>query len=81
MVLKGSDLRLNAYAPFGEIVVQLLDADGVLLKGFTSRAITADGLELPVSWTGDCDVKSLDGRPVQIKFRLTNARLYSYWCE
>ena len=81
VLLDGSTLHINAYAPFGRIVVELLDEGGNPIEGYRSLPITADGIDLTVKWSGKEQLAKLAGRPVQIKFHLTNARLYSYWTK
>ena len=81
VLLDGTALHINAYARFGKIVVELIDKDGNPIEGYTSTPITDDGLDLPVKWTAKVSLKELAGKPLRIKFNLTNARLYSYWCE
>lgn len=78
VTLGGKALTLNAEARAGEIRCQLLDAGGKPLPGFTyaeCRAISADGLELPVRWKRG--LETLKGRPVQLEVRLRQAKLYA----
>jgi len=42
-------------------------------------AVTQDGVDLPVRWGLD-GRRVLPDQPVRLRFELTNARLYSYWC-
>ena len=81
VLLDGANLHINAYARFGKIVVELLDQEGNPIDGYRSLPITVDGLDLPVKWTGKDNLGEWAGKPVQIRFNLINARLYSYWCQ
>ena len=76
----GSDLRINAKADFGQITAEVLDDKRQVIPGFSeaeSAAVQADRVDQPLRWkTGQ--LASLRGRPVRLRFRLRNARLYSY---
>jgi len=73
--LTGARLHLNAKCDFGEIVVELLKENGEILA--RSKLLQRDGLDIPVEWTGE--VTQTD-RPVVLRLRLKNARLFSLWC-
>jgi hypothetical protein len=73
--LKNTALHLNAKSDFGEILVQLLDANGQVAA--QSKAIQRDGLDVPVIWSGP--VKQPMG-PVTLRIKLRNARLFALWC-
>ena len=40
-----------------------------------------NGIRLPVAWKNGKDLATIAGRPVRIRFRLHNARLYSFWAS
>ena len=73
--MKGTALHLNSKADFGEIVIDLLDANGKLLA--RSNAVQRDGLDIPVEWTEP--LKSIL-EPTQLRIKLKNARLFALWC-
>jgi hypothetical protein len=76
MELTGTTLHLNAQASFGEINVELLDAnDRSLAK---SKPIQRDALDIPVEWTAPA-LNPLE--PVKLRFNLKNARLFALWCS
>ncbi len=70
-------LHLNAKCDFGQIVVEVLGADGEPVA--RSKPVRADGLNLPVQW----ETGSLDGidKPVTLRITLRNALLFSLWCS
>lgn len=74
--LKGTALHLNAKSDFGEIIVELLDANHKPLA--KSKPIQRDSLDFPVAWTGDIEPPS---GPVTLRIKLTNARLFALWCR
>jgi hypothetical protein len=74
--LKGTTLHLNAKSDFGEIVVELLDANHKPLA--KSKPIQRDGLDIPVHWTSE--VEQLSG-PVTLRIKFKNGRLFALWCR
>ncbi len=78
----GNYLFVNVDAPRGRLYVELCDEDGKALPGFTRNdclPITIDATKHQVKWkTGD-SVQPLSGKPVRLKFYLTNAKLYAFW--
>ena len=72
--LKGSTLHLNAKSDFGEIVVELLDANDQLLA--RSKLMQRDALDIPVEWTGELARLT---EPVRLRITLKNARLFALW--
>ena len=72
--LKGA-LHLNAQCNFGEIIVELLKDDGVVLV--RSKSIQRDSLDIPVPWSGDMETPQ---NPVALRIKLKNARLFALWC-
>jgi len=77
----GSQLTLNAAtADAGRIRVEIQDAAGRPLAGFAladCRPFHGDALEHTVTWTGGADLGSMAGQPVQLRFELQDADLYS----
>ena len=81
VIFSGKDLLLNYSASVeGSVVVELQDECGNAYEGFEAgscRPLTGDWIEKPVVWT-DADVSTLIGKPVRIRFILTDCDLYSY---
>lgn len=80
--LSGGGLRLNAKADHGRLRVALLAHDETVLEGFgldDCVPVNADGVDLAVGW-GENGQQSLPSHPVRLRFELTNARLFAYWC-
>ncbi len=80
--LMGPVLSLNIEAPRGEFGVEVLDARGRPLAGYSGAAVVSqrsvDGLRLSPQWEDKEDLAELAGQIVRLKFRLRNARLYSF---
>jgi hypothetical protein len=82
--LDGRRLFLNLAAPEGDARVEVLDAKGRPVPGYSgSQAVPVrgDGVRLPVRWKSAKDLTRLRGRTVQLKIQLTNAQLYAFWTE
>ena len=76
----GDTLLLNADAEGGEILVEVLDDQGKTLPGFGTEdfvALTTDSVRHSLIWKGQPDLHQLQGRPLQIRFHLRSARLFS----
>jgi len=78
---EGSALSLNTgTSAAGTVRVEIQDGDGKALKGYALRdcdEIYGDYLERTVTWKGSADVGALAGKPVRLRFALSDADLYS----
>lgn len=75
----GKRLEINAAAPSGSVVVELLNAGGKPLEGFApSDPFAGDDLRHQVKFAGRADLARLAGEPISLRFRLRNAQLYSF---
>ncbi len=81
LVFSGKKLALNfATAAAGSIWVEVRDAAGRPIAGFTRAAcdtLFGDTLGRTVTWGGRSDVSALAGRPVRLRFVMSEADLYS----
>ena len=81
VIFSGEDLLLNFSASVkGSVVVELQDDYGIVYRGFEAKncePLTGDWIEKAVTWK-NADVSSLIGKPVKIRFILTDCDLYSY---
>jgi hypothetical protein len=82
VVFRGSRLRLNVdTGSAGTAFVELQDADGKPLPGFTlaeCEEVAGNFIDQAVYWKGKSDVSSLAGRPVRILIKLKRAKLYAF---
>ena len=79
---EGGVLSLNvSTSAAGSVRVEIQDGDGKALKGHTLRdcdEIYGDSLDRMVTWRkGLADVSALAGKPVRLRFALSDADLYS----
>jgi hypothetical protein len=82
VVFRGDRLRLNVdTGSFGTAFVELRDADGRPIPGFTRadcEEVGGNFVDQAVHWRGTADVSALAGRPVRIHFELKRAKLYAF---
>ena len=66
-----------------QLKVELLDADGNPIPGFTKRDCVvmrgADKTKQLITWKGKQDLTELKGRTIRAKFYLTRGDLYAFW--
>ena len=77
----GGKLRVNVKADFGQLLAEVLDAQGNPIAGFAKQdcdTVGADSLDQPVRWKEHADLRSLRDRVIHLRFFLKNVRLYSY---
>ena len=77
----GNQLVLNySTSAAGSIRVELLDSTGRPIQGYRSqdcRELIGDEIERVVTWNGVSDVSSLAGKPIQVRFLMKDADLFS----
>ena len=81
LVFSGSELEINySTAGAGEIRVELQDADGKEIPGFTigdCDPIKGDAISEIVSWKTVSDVSQIAGKTIRLRFKMREADLYS----
>lgn len=79
---EGKELSLNfATSAAGFTKVELQTADGKPIPGFTldeADILYGDSLDRIASWKGKKDVSSLIGKPIRMKFVMSEADIYSW---
>jgi len=80
VTFSGNRLEINAAVKSaGQVVVELLDAVGRPLDGFSkSDPFKGDEVRHIVTFSGESDVSKLQGKPVTLRFHLADASLYSF---
>ena len=81
-VFGGSRLFINADAKLGHLLVEILDADGNPLAGFSKHdcdVVNVDRIRQTITWNGKSDLMHLAGSAIKLKFHLKNAKLFSFW--
>jgi hypothetical protein len=80
--LEGSRLLVNVDATKGKLLVEVLDAEGKTIPGFSASEAKAyegvDDLRLAPRWKAGHDLSALRGKVIRLKFHLRNAKLYSF---
>lgn len=74
---KGEHLFVNLNAPQGELHVEVLDEAGQVAA--TSEPVRGDSTKLRIPWKNAASLSKLSGKPVRLRFHLTNGQLYSFW--
>ncbi len=82
LTFSGKELRLNAATgAAGSIAVEIQDADGKPLPGFTleeCRAFSGDSTDRALAWKSGSDVSALAGKPVRLRWVLKDADVFSF---
>jgi len=80
--LVGSQLEINVDAKNGQVQLEILDANGMPIPGFSHSEAAmikgVDQLQLKPTWKSYTDVASLKNKIVRLKFHFSNARLYAF---
>ena len=81
LIFQGSQLSMNfASSAFGSLRVEVQDADGKPLPGFTlddSIELYGDTVARNAIWKDSPDLGALAGKPVRLRFVMRDADLYS----
>jgi len=78
----GEELRLNySTSAVGSLRLEIQDAGGEAISGFALEdcaELYGDKLDGPVVWKSDADLSALSGRPVRLRFVMSDADLYAF---
>ncbi|MEO2034710.1 MAG: hypothetical protein ABGZ35_21740 [Planctomycetaceae bacterium] len=83
--LADTELLLNyATSAVGDIRVEIQNTDGTPIRGYTladAEEIVGDQIERKVTWKNGSNLANLAGRPVRLRFVMSDADLYSirFW--
>ena len=81
LIFKGKSLSMNfATSAFGSLRVEIQDADGKPIPGFTladSIELYGDTVARNALWKDNPDLGALAGKPVRLRFVMKDADLYS----
>lgn len=79
----GKYLFVNAKVGKGKLLVEVLDAEGNPIDGFTKKECVAmskaNSTKQLIIWKGKQDLSSLNGENIRLKFYLSDGDLYSFW--
>lgn len=77
----GTKLDINySTSAAGQLRVEIQDAEGAAIPGFAlddCEPIYGDHIARTVSWKEETDVSALAGQPIQLRFEMSDADLYS----
>jgi hypothetical protein len=82
-ILGGGQIAVNVTADHGQACVELLDEAFAPIEGYTQEdavPVTVDDTDVRIAWRDRRSVAELGERPVRLRFRINNARIYSYRC-
>lgn len=80
-VFVGNEILVNADARRGSLRVEVLEADGRPIPGFTAldcQPFHGDSLRHPLKWKGQTDCRQIQGKPIRLRFHLDRSKLYSF---
>ncbi len=82
LVFAGAELRLNhSTSAAGGIRVEIQDAGGRVLPGFALEdcvTLYGDSLDQAITWKDEPDLAALAGKPVRLRFVLTEAEVFAF---
>lgn len=82
LTFTGAELRLNfATGVAGAVRVELQDAAGTVQPGFSlddCEPVFGDAVDRVVAWRAGPGVAALAGRPVRLRFHLSDAEIFSF---
>jgi len=82
VLFSGRRLFANVAAANGELRVEILDENNVVIPAFSAencQPISVDRTLMPITWHGGSDLSPFRGRAVRFRFHLRNASLYAFW--
>ena len=80
-VISGTALAVNAAVAGGEVRVEIRDEAGRPIEGYALEdcdRFVGDAVRHVVAWRGETDLTQMRGTPVQLRFWLRLAKLYSF---
>ena len=81
MTFRGSRLEVNINTSQGSLQVELLDASGKPITGFTRAdclKASKDDLRYTIQWRGKPDLSALQTQSVRLRFYLEQGDLYAF---
>jgi hypothetical protein len=81
LTFAGSALEINySTSAAGQVRVELQCTDGKVIPGFSldnCEPIYGDHIARTVTWSSETDLGSLAGKPIRLRFEMSDADLYS----
>jgi hypothetical protein len=82
LTFSGKQLFVNANTAEGELRAEILDEAGNPITPFTldnCKPVSVDSTLERVRWKGARSLSSLAGKPVRIRFHVSNGSLFAFW--
>ena len=82
VIFSGKYLFVNSDAPQGELLAEILDEAGHIIAPFSAAGcvpVNGDKTKQRVIWKDADHLAAVSGKPVRLRFLLTNGSLYSFW--
>ncbi len=79
---EGQNLFVNVSNPEGKLVVEVLDENWDVIEGLSAgdcHPVAVDSTIEKISWKNNKNLADLQGKPIRLRFYLTNGQLYSFW--
>lgn len=84
-VFSGKKLLVNAKLfPEGALRVEILDASGQPVAGYTAREakpVKGDQLAATIQWNNTTDINKLQGKEIRLRFYVKGGDMFSYWFQ
>jgi hypothetical protein len=81
-IFNGEKLFINfSTSAAGGVRIEITDADGKAIEGFeknNSVELIGNEIEKEVTWEQDKNLSQLSGKPVRLRFLLSDAHIYSF---
>ena len=78
LTFDGSTLYLNfSTSAYGHIYVDILDEDGNEIENATSFEVFGNNIDAPICLADGRDYSEFVGKPVRLRFRMLDAKIYS----
>ena len=82
LTFDGKELHLNfSTSAYGYIYVDVLDEDGKQLSDKKSFEIYGDTIDRKICFEDGTDFSEFIGKPIRLRFKMRDAKLYSMWFE
>jgi hypothetical protein len=81
LAINATGVDVYAGAGYGKIFVEVLDAKGQSIPGFSKEdcdPFGGDDLRRLGTWKGRADLGSLRGKTIKLRFHLDKAKLFSF---
>ncbi|HEY9249866.1 MAG TPA: hypothetical protein VIO38_12070, partial [Rariglobus sp.] len=82
LVFSGDQLWVNVACARGRLRAEVLDENGAAVEGLgldDCVPVSVDATKIQIAWRDGANLGVIAGRPVRIRFHLSNGSLYAFW--